>query len=152
MLFCCLWFVCDYLRDLRETYGGRLWELIEYSCVNILSQIAQITQTNAASCIISQRKTVWLMLFCGLSAIICVICGRYWSFFCADRLSTLACYSLADNADHADEYSKLYYFAEKDRLFEVKAVLGFVCDYLRETYCFLCAICLSPLTCLFSRR
>ena len=28
--------------------------------------------------------------------------------------------------------AELYYFAEKDRLFEVKAVLGFVCDYLRD--------------------
>ena len=25
-------------------------------------------------------------------------------------------YSPADGADHAEEYSKLYYFAEKDRL------------------------------------
>ena len=42
-----------------------------------------------------------------------------------DCLSTLACYSPADGADLAEEYNKLYYFAEKDRLFEVKAVLGF---------------------------
>ena len=41
------------------------------------------------------------------------------------NLSTLACYFPADCADHAEEYSKLYYFAEKDRLFEVKAVLSF---------------------------
>ena len=50
-------------------------------------------------------------------------------------LSTLACYSPADNADDAEEYSKLYYFAEKDRLFEVKAVLlfwGFICVNLRD--------------------
>ena len=40
-------------------------------------------------------------------------------------MSTLACYFPADSADHADEYSKLHYFAEKDRLFEVKVVLGF---------------------------
>ena len=33
--------------------------------------------------------------------------------------------SPADSADHAEEYSKLYYFAEKDRLFEVKDVLSF---------------------------
>ena len=33
-------------------------------------------------------------------------------------------YSPADNADNAEECSKLYYIAEKDRLFEVKAVLG----------------------------
>ena len=42
-----------------------------------------------------------------------------------DRLSTLACYSPADYADHAEECSKLHYHAEKDSLFEVKAVLGF---------------------------
>ena len=71
-----------------------------------------------------------------------------------DRLSTLTCYSPADYADHAEEYNKLYYFAEKDRLFEVKAVLlfwGFICVNLRdlrETLGFL----LSALTCLFSRR
>ena len=34
-------------------------------------------------------------------------------------------YSPADNADHAEECSKLHYHAEKDNLFEVKAVLGF---------------------------
>ncbi|MFW9608536.1 MAG: hypothetical protein ACMV14_08865 [Prevotella sp.] len=51
--------------------------------------------------------------------------------------STLACYSLADGADDAEECSKLHYYAEKDRLFEVKAGLGFVCvnqQDLRETY------------------
>ena len=56
-------------------------------------------------------------------------------FICADRLSTLACYSPADSADDAEEYSKLYYFAEKDMLFEVKAVLlfwGFICVNLRD--------------------
>ena len=46
-------------------------------------------------------------------------------YFCANCLSTLACYSPADSADDAEEYSKLYYFAEKDRLFEVKDVLSF---------------------------
>ena len=35
------------------------------------------------------------------------------------------CYSLADHADDADECSKLHYFAEKDRLFEVNVVLLF---------------------------
>ena len=63
-----LGFVCVNLRDLRETLGFSLCELLEYSYVFILPQIAQITQTNTA---------------------------------------------------------KLYYFAEKDKLFEVKAVLGF---------------------------
>ena len=65
-------------------------------------------------------------------------------------------YSPADSAEDAEEYSKLYYLAEKDRLFEVVAVVavlqfwGFVCVNLRdlrETYCFLCANCLSTLAC-----
>ena len=50
-------------------------------------------------------------------------------------LGTLACYSPADSADDAEECSKLYYLAEKDRLFEVKAVLlfwGFICVNLRD--------------------
>ena len=57
-----LWFVCVNQRDLRETLGVLLWQLIEYSYVNILPQIAQITQRNAASCIITQRKTGCLRL------------------------------------------------------------------------------------------
>ena len=63
-------------------------------------------------------------------------------------------YTLADSADDAEECSKLHYFAEKDSLFKIKAVLlfwGFVCVNLRdlrETLGFL----LSTLTCLFSRR
>ena len=39
-------------------------------------------------------------------------------------MSTLACYSPADGADDAEEYSKLHYFAEKDMLFEVVAVVA----------------------------
>ena len=46
-------------------------------------------------------------------------------FRLCNRLSTLAYYSLADSADDADECSRLHYIAEKDRLFEVKAVLWF---------------------------
>ena len=65
MLFCgfvvnvVLWFVCVNLRDQPEILGFLLCGLFEYSHVNILPQIAQITQRNAASCIITQRKTVW---------------------------------------------------------------------------------------------
>ena len=57
-------------------------------------------------------------------------------FICANSLSTLACYSPADNADDAEEYSKLYYPAEKDRLFEVVAVVAVVAVlgfYLRKS-------------------
>ena len=51
----------------------------------------------------------------------------------------LRVYFPADYADYAEEYSKLHYFAEKDRLFEVKAVLGFgdCLRDLRETLGFL---------------
>ena len=45
----------------------------------------------------------------------------------------------------------LHYFAEKDSLFEVKAVLWFVCVNLRdlrETLGFLCADRLSTLACI----
>ncbi len=84
--------------------------------MNILPQIAQITQRNAAGCIISQRKTVRDF------AVLWFVCVNQrdlretLGFLCADRLSTLACYSLADNADNAEECSRLHYFAEKDRL------------------------------------
>ena len=51
-------------------------------------------------------------------------------------MSTLACYSPADSADHADECSRLHYFAEKDRLELVWlgdiVVLWFVCVNLRD--------------------
>ena len=72
------------LRHLRETYCFSLCKLLEYSCVNILPQIAQITQRNAASCIITQRKTDWKSCcfgVWGLSAIISEICGRLWGFY-----------------------------------------------------------------------
>ena len=54
------------------------------------------------------------------------------SFVRIDRV-LLCDYFPADYADHAEEYSKLYYFAEKDRLeFVLFWGLGFVCDYLRD--------------------
>ena len=48
MVLLFLGFVCVNQRDLRETLGFLLCGLIEYSHVNILPQIAQMTQTNAA--------------------------------------------------------------------------------------------------------
>ena len=58
-----LWFICVTLRDQREIYwGASMWKLLEYSYVNILPQITQITQIrNAAGYIIPQRKTVCLV-------------------------------------------------------------------------------------------
>ena len=49
-----LLFICDYLRDLREILWFRMCGLIEYSCV-LFSR--RWRRENAASCIISQRKT-----------------------------------------------------------------------------------------------
>ena len=83
--------------------------------------MAQITQTNTASCIISQIKTSCLRfrLFWGFG-----VCLRKSarsagdigvSFVRIDRV-LLCDYFPADYADHAEEYSKLHYFAEKDRL------------------------------------
>ena len=82
LLFCCFGFR---LRKSARSAGDfvvHLCGLIEYAYVNILPQITQITQRNAASCIITQRKTdsVRLLRFCCLSAIISEICGRHWGF------------------------------------------------------------------------
>ena len=57
--FIVLWFVCEYLPDLRETLG--------FICADCLSTLACYSpadsadhaETNAASCIISQTKTDW---------------------------------------------------------------------------------------------
>ena len=99
--------------------------------MNILPQITQMTQTNAASCIISQRKTVCLRLRLFCSFVVCLrksvgSAGDFWGFVCVDRLSTLACYSLADHADDAEECSLLHYIAEKDMLVSI-VVLRFCC-------------------------
>ena len=56
--FVVLGFVCVNLRDQRDTLGFHLCGLIEYAYVNILPQIAQITQRGMQlCCIITQRKT-----------------------------------------------------------------------------------------------
>ena len=51
-----------------------------------------------------------------------------------DRLSTLACYSPADYADHAEECSKLHYHAEKDSFVRLGCfvVLWLVCVNQRD--------------------
>ena len=104
--------------------------------MNILPQITQITQRNAASCIISQRNSKNCIPLCGnclslrksaasaLADIFALTVFRLRDLrdlrentgvsFEQYRLSTLACYSLADHAEDAEECSKLHYFAEKD--------------------------------------
>ena len=65
----------------------------------ILSQIVQITQRNAANCIISQRLL--------LEVNVCVVVHlRETLGFLLCRLIEYACvYSLADHAEDAEEYS-----------------------------------------------
>ena len=105
--------------------------------MNILPQIAQMTQRNAAGCIISQRKTVCLrlMLFCVL-LFVCVnlrdLRETFWGFLLCILIEYSCVYSPADSADDAEECSRLHYHAEKDSLFEVNAVLLFVCVNLRD--------------------
>ena len=56
--YCCYCgFVCVISEICGRYWGFRLCGLVEYSHVNILPQITQMTQTNAASCIITQRNT-----------------------------------------------------------------------------------------------
>ena len=115
LLFCCFGF-CLRLsawsaRNIVVSSVRIDWVLLRV----ILPQIAQITQRNAASCIISQRKTVrwgncsfaviWGLLFWGSSAIICGICWRHWGFVVRIDWVSLREYSPADSADHADVYS-----------------------------------------------
>ena len=148
-------FVCDNQRDLRETHGFLLYRLIEYSYVNILSQIAQRTQMRMQQAALYRRErqfdvVVRLMWFCGL---VCVnlrdlretlgfsLCGLF-EYSCVFILPQIAQITQTNTA-------KLYYFAEKDRLFEVKAVLLFVCVNLRDQretcWGFLCVDRLSTL-------
>ena len=91
---------------------------------HVLPQIAQITQRNAASCIISQRKTVCSLSDVGVSSALSArSAGDIGVSLMIDGV--LLCeYSPADSADHAEECSKLHYFAEKDRLVSI-VVLGF---------------------------
>ena len=90
---------------------------------------ADDAERNAASCIITQRKTICLRLRLFCCFVVCLRNLRdqreILGFPCADTLSTLACYSPADSAEAAEECSRLHYIAEKDNLFEVKAVLLF---------------------------
>ena len=51
-----LLFICDYLRDLREILWFLLCGLLEYSYVNILPQITQITQRGMQQAALFRRE------------------------------------------------------------------------------------------------
>ena len=80
----------------------------------ILPQIAQMTQRNAVDGIISQRKTV-----CAVNVVLGFVCVNQRNqretlgFLCADRLSTLACYSPADGAEVAEECSRAAFIPQR---------------------------------------
>ena len=120
------------LRDLRETYC--------FLCANCLSTLACYFPADSADhaeeCsklhYFAEKDRLGLVWFWVSSAIVCEICGRHWGFVCANCLSTLACYSPADYADHADEYSKAVLF-RRERQIGVGVVL-------RSGY-FVCVIC-----------
>ena len=115
----------------------------------ILPQITQITQRNAASCIISQRKTV-----CEVSVVLGFICVNQRDL--RETLGFLLCglieyscvYSPADSADHAEECSRLHYIAEKDssvrlRLFCCSSAI--ICVICERHWGFFCVDRLSTL-------
>ena len=64
-----LGFVCDYLRDLRETLGFRLCGLIEYSCVLFSRRLRRLRRgMQQAALFRRERQFVMLLWFWVLSA------------------------------------------------------------------------------------
>ena len=68
-----------------------------------------MTQTNAAGCIISQRKTVSsggvvvaVIVVWGLSAIISVICERLWGFFVCRLIELVLSIQIQEKRYEAD--------------------------------------------------
>ena len=103
--------------------GFRLCGLLEYSYVVILPQIAQITQRNTTSCIISQRKTDCLRfrLFCRFGVCLRLSAGdigvsiEYSYVFIFPQITQITQRNTAE----------LYYFAEK-----FVWIIGVIGDYL----------------------
>ena len=87
--------------------------------MNILPQIAQITQRNAASCIIPQRKTVCSYCSFGFRLRLSAgSAGDILGFLCTIDWVLLRDYSPADYADHAEECSRAVLF-RRERQFVV---------------------------------
>ena len=80
--------------------------------------------------IAEKDSLVRLRLFCGSSAIICVICERHWGFFCADSLSTLAC--ILPQITQITQRNAAGCIISQKRQFVVNVVLGFVCVNQRD--------------------
>ena len=89
-------FVCVNQRDLRETLGFLLCQLIEYSHVNILPQMAQITQRNAAKLHYFAEKDRLGMVNADLRSLQFVVLG----FVCINQRETL-CFRLCGLIEYA---------------------------------------------------
>ena len=80
-----LLFVCVNQRDLRETFGILPCGLIEYSCVLFSRRLRRSRRGMQQAALFRRERQVGevkaVLWFCGLSAIISVICGRHWGFF-----------------------------------------------------------------------
>ena len=135
LLWIRLWLSGRFAGDI----GGAFWWLIEYACVFVSRRLRWSRRGNAASCIISQRKTV-----CSLFGFVACLRKSAWSAWdilgsiCTNRLSTLACYSPADSADDAEECSWAALFRRERQVVWgccsccSFAVLGFICVNLRD--------------------
>jgi len=94
--------------------------------------LPQIAQRNAAGCIISQRKTVWVII------VFFVVCLRLSAgsardllgFLCADRLSTLACI-LPQIAQIPQRNAASCIISQRKTVWD-GGVLGFVCVNQRK--------------------
>ena len=105
-----VWFSRGFTNQ-REAY---------YFCANCLSTFECYSPADSADDADECSKLYYFaekdsLSLCGLVGT-SQISVRLIGLHCADCLSTLECYSPADPADYAEEYSKLHYFAEKDML------------------------------------
>ena len=90
---------------------------------HVLPQIAQITQRECSFAALFRReRQVVVNVVLGFVCVNQRDLRETLGFFC-DRLSTLACYSPADYADHAEKYSKAVLF-RRERQVDVCIVFG----------------------------
>ena len=158
-----LWFVCDYQRDQREIYGVSFVLIDRVLLRVIFPQMAQMTQRNTASCIISQRKTCW----CGSWGYCCLgFCLRKSARSAGDIGVSFVLIDWVLLRVILPQISQMTQRNTASCIISQRKTgwcgswgyccLGFVCDYLRdqrETYWgFICADRLSTLAWIFSRR
>ena len=103
--------------------------------MNILPQITQITQRNAAKLHYIAEKdrlfeavaVIAVLLFWGFVCVNLRDLRETLGLICANRLSPLACYSPADYADHAEECSGAALFRRERQFGMVEKLMQFCC-------------------------